>query len=166
MEILRKPLFVPETIRADVLFSQMQKSKQPLAIVLDEYGGTSGLISLEDLLEEIVGEIYDEYDQPEEEKREIETLGENEYRVPGEMQLDEVIDFLNLPTPEGEDFNTFAGIVFDRLKTVPTVGTVVPLPKLHVEARVEKMDGNRIESLIVKKTKPQESEEYASSEEE
>ena len=166
MEILRKPLFVPETIRADVLFSQMQKSKQPLAIVLDEYGGTSGLISLEDLLEEIVGEIYDEYDQPEEEKREIETLGENEYRVPGEMQLDEVIDFLNLPTPEGEDFNTFAGIVFDRLKTVPTVGTVVPLPKLHVEAKVEKMDGNRIESLIVKKTKPQESEEYASSEEE
>ncbi|MBO7223028.1 MAG: HlyC/CorC family transporter [Kiritimatiellae bacterium] len=166
MEILRKPLFVPETIRADVLFSQMQKSKQPLAIVLDEYGGTSGLISLEDLLEEIVGEIYDEYDQPEEEKREIETLGENEYRVPGEMQLDEVIDFLKLPTPEGEDFNTFAGIVFDRLKTVPTVGTVVPLPKLHVEAKVEKMDGNRIESLIVKKTKPQESEEYASSEEE
>ena len=166
MEILRKPLFVPETIRADVLFSQMQKSKQPLAIVLDEYGGTSGLISLEDLLEEIVGEIYDEYDQPEEEKREIETLGENEYRVPGEMQLDEVIDFLNLPTPEGEDFNTFAGIVFDRLKTVPTVGTVVPLPKLHVEAKVEKMDGNRIESLIVKKTKPQESEEHASSEEE
>lgn len=166
MEILRKPLFVPETIRADVLFSQMQKSKQPLAIVLDEYGGTSGLISLEDLLEEIVGEIYDEYDQPEEEKREIETLGENEYRVPGEMQLDEVIEFLKLPTPEGEDFNTFAGIVFDRLKTVPTVGTVVPLPKLHVEARVEKMDGNRIESLIVKKTKPQESEERASSEEE
>lgn len=154
MDILRKPLFVPETIRADVLFSQMQKSKQPMAIVLDEYGGTSGLVTLEDLLEEIVGEIYDEYDQPEEEKREIEKLSEEEYRVPGEMPLDEVIESLNLPTPEDEDFNTFAGIVFDRLKTVPAVGAIVPLPKLHVEVKVEKMDGNRIDSLIVIKKTP------------
>ena len=165
MEILRKPLFVPETIRADVLFSQMQKSKQPMAIVLDEYGGTSGLITLEDLLEEIVGEIYDEYDQPEEEKREIEKLTDETYRVPGEMQLEEVIEKLDLPTPEDEDFNTFAGIVFDRLKTVPTVGTVVTLPKLHVEATVEKMDGNRIESLIVIKKLPEVVTEEAAPEE-
>ena len=166
VDILRKPLFVPETIRADVLFSQMQKSKQPIAIVLDEYGGTSGLISLEDLLEEIVGEIYDEYDQPEEEKREIEKLNDDEYRVPGEMPLKDVIEQLQLPTPEDEDFNTFAGIVFDRLKTVPTVGTIVPLPKLHIEAKVEKMDGNRIESLVVVKKEPEPAQEEASSEEE
>lgn len=166
MDILRKPLFVPETIRADVLFSQMQKSKQPIAIVLDEYGGTSGLISLEDLLEEIVGEIYDEYDQPEEEKREIEKLNDDEYRVPGEMPLKDVIEQLQLPTPEDEDFNTFAGIVFDRLKTVPTVGTIVPLPKLHIEAKVEKMDGNRIESLIVVKKEPEPVVEESTSEEE
>ena len=136
-----------------------------MAIVLDEYGGTSGLITLEDLLEEIVGEIYDEYDQPEEEKREIEKLTDDTYRVPGEMQLEEVIEKLDLPTPEDEDFNTFAGIVFDRLKTVPTVGTVVSLPKLHVEARVEKMDGNRIESLIVIKKTPAVATEEAAPEE-
>lgn len=153
--MLRKPVFVPETISADVLFSQMQKNKLSMAIVLDEYGGTSGLVTLEDLLEEIVGEIYDEYDKPEDENL-ITELPDGTYRVSGEMGLEEVIDQLGLPSPDEEDdFNTFAGFVFDRIKTVPNVGAKVMLPKLHVEAMVEEMDGNRIDKIIVRKISPE-----------
>ncbi len=166
MQILRKPLFVPETIRADILFSQMQKNKISMAIVLDEYGGTSGLITLEDLLEEIVGEIYDEYDKPEDAEK-IVKLSDGKYRVPGDMDLESVADELKFQMPEDEDFNTFGGIVFDRMKTVPSVGSSVELPKLRVTATIEKMDGNRIASVIVEKMpEPEQSEDEEKKEEE
>lgn len=152
IELLRKPFFVPETIRTDVLFRQMQKSKQSLAIVLDEFGGTCGLVTIEDLLEEIVGEIYDEYDvnvlPPS-----IVKLSETDFRLAGETEIDDAADALGVEIPEG-DFNTLGGFILDRLGSIPTAGVQLSLPDLNLEMTVETMDGNRIDSVFVHRTEP------------
>lgn len=146
-KLLRKAFFVPETIRADILFRHMQKNKQGVAIVLDEYGGTSGLVSIEDLLEEIVGEIYDEYDIPVQ-AAEIECLSETDYRMPGETDIDKVAETLDVEIEEG-DFNTLGGFIFEKLNSMPTEGTKLVLHDLALEMTVEKMDDHRIESVRI-----------------
>jgi len=149
-DLLRKPLFVPETIRADVLFRHMQKNKQAIAIVLDEYGGTSGIVSVEDLLEEIVGEIYDEYDINTHTPK-IERLSETDFRMPGETDIDTAAESLDIEIEEG-DFNTLGGFIFEKLNSMPTEGTRLALPTLGLEMTVEKMDGHRIDSVLVRRT--------------
>ena len=146
-DLLRKPFFVPETIRADILFRQMQKNKQSIAIVLDEFGGTSGIVSVEDLLEEIVGEIYDEYDTNTKPQI-IEKLSDDEFRMPGETEIGTAAEALGAKLPEG-DFNTLGGFVFEKLNRVPTVGTTLELPEIALTITVEKMDGRRIESVMI-----------------
>jgi putative hemolysin len=151
-ELLRKPFFVPETIRADILFQQMQKGKQAIAIVLDEFGGTSGLVSMEDLLEEIVGEIYDEYDvnvfPPS-----IVKLSETEFRIAGEAEIDDAADTLGVEIPEG-DFTSLGGFILDKLGSIPEPGTRLEIPELNLDITVETMDGNRIDDVLVRKTEP------------
>ncbi|MDD4061516.1 MAG: hemolysin family protein [Kiritimatiellae bacterium] len=151
-DLLRKPFFVPETIRADILFRQMQKSKQAIAIVLDEFGGTCGLVSVEDLLEEIVGEIYDEYDvnvlPPS-----IVKLSETDFRLAGETEIDDAAEALGVEIPEG-DFNTLGGFILEKLGSIPSAGAHLAIPELHLEMTVETMDGNRIDSVLVHKTEP------------
>lgn len=151
-QLLRKPFFVPETIRADLLFRQMQKNKQGIAIVLDEYGGTSGLVSIEDLLEEIVGEIYDEYDITVHTPG-IECFSETDYRMPGETDIDTVSETLNVEIEEG-DFNTLGGFIFEKLNSMPTEGTKLILHDLALEMTVEKMDDHRIESVRILRISP------------
>lgn len=148
-ELIRKPFFVPETIRTDLLFRQMQKNKQSLAVVLDEFGGTSGIVSVEDLLEEIVGEIYDEYDVNAVPGK-IEKLSETDYRLPGEIDLEKVAEELGVNIEEG-DFSTVGGFVFEKLNRVPTVGTKLEIPELYLQITVEKMDGHRVDSVLVHK---------------
>ena len=99
--LLRPAYFVPETVRADVLFRDMQSKKIHMAVVVDEYGGTSGLVTLEDLLEELVGNIYDEFDPQAE--QEIIQLEENLWRVSGSADLEELAEAMDFQLPEDED---------------------------------------------------------------
>ncbi len=120
-DILRPAYFVPETVRTDVLFREMQKRKNHLAIVVDEYGGTSGLITMEDLLEEIVGNIYDEYDP--QQPQDIQKISDTVWRIAGAAALDDVSEALNVKIPESDEYDTLGGLVFSRLSTIPKDGT-------------------------------------------
>ena len=105
--LLRPAYFVPETVRADVLFRDMQSKKIHMAVVVDEYGGTSGLVTLEDLLEELVGNIYDEFDPQAE--QEIIQLEENLWRVSGSADLEELAEAMDFQLPEDEDRDSAGG---------------------------------------------------------
>ena len=109
-ELLRAAYFVPETVPADVLFRDMQSKKIHMALVVDEYGGTSGLVTLEDLLEELVGNIYDEFDPQEE--QDIIRLEDNKWRVSGSADLEELAVAMDLQLPEDEerDYDTLGGL--------------------------------------------------------
>lgn len=152
--LLRQPVFVPETIKADVLFRDMQRRKQSLAIVLDEYGGTAGLVSLEDLLEEIVGDIYDEYDEVEP-HGEWEKVDDNTYRIRGATSLSDVSEVLSVDLPE-DDYHTLGGMIFGRLSVIPSVGTILKLPEFGLLMTVEKMDGRRVDSVLVRRVRARE----------
>jgi len=119
-EIMRKPYFVPETKPLDDLLRQFKRRKVHIAIVLDEYGGTAGIATIEDLLEEIVGEIADEYDL--EEPEEMERLDDRTVEIDARMHIDDLNDALELELPEDEDYDTVAGFIFSELGYIPQVG--------------------------------------------
>lgn len=119
-ELLRKPLFVPETKPVDDLLNLFQKSRTHIAVVLDEYGGVSGLVTIEDVLEEIVGEIDDEYDQKSED--EIRKIDDDVCEALGRAHVDEINAVMDFDLPENEDFDTIGGFVFAEFGRVPTVG--------------------------------------------
>lgn len=123
--LLREPYFVPETVPSDVLLRNMQRAKTHLAVVVDEYGGMSGIITMEDLLEEIVGNIYDEFDPTAE--NEIQPLGENEWKVSGAAELENLAEEMGVTLPEGEDFDTLGGLIFSRFSTIPEDGSTPEL---------------------------------------
>ena len=147
--ILRRPFCVFESVRADVLLKDMQRSKQSIAVVLDEYGGTSGIITLEDLLEEIVGDIYDEYDEVEE-PSEWEKLDDGSYRIRGATSIQDVSELLAMDLPVG-DYHTLGGMIFGRLGVIPSSGSVLKLPEAGLLFTVEKMDGRRVDSVLVRR---------------
>lgn len=118
-EHLRIPYFVLESTRIDHLFKEMQKSKVQMAIAIDEYGGTDGIVTIEDLVEEIVGNIFDEYDEPEWELREIEDLGEDCYYMAGTLNLFEVEHVLKIDFPLHE-YDTLSGFMIGQLGYIPT----------------------------------------------
>src|SRR5690606_37158669 len=117
---LREPYFVPETKRVDDLLQQFQRTHNHMAIVLDEYGGVSGLVTIEDVLEEIVGEIIDEYDP--ELVEGIRRIDDNTAEVLGRVHVDEANERLGLSLPDDGDYDTVAGLVFHELGRIPTVG--------------------------------------------
>jgi CBS domain containing-hemolysin-like protein len=119
--VTRKPLFIPETIKTDEAFELMKKSKTHIAIVVDEYGGTAGLITLEDLLEEIVGDIQDEYDD---ETPDVLEEREGVYLVQGYVNLDELSEILRYPF-EFEDVDTAAGMLLSIKGNFPEQGESV-----------------------------------------
>lgn len=149
-KLLRAPYLVPETIRADVLLREMQLKKAHMAIVLDEYGGTSGLITMEDLLEEIVGEIYDEFD--EQEAQDIQPLEENLWRIQGGAPLDEINEALHVSLPEDEEFDTLGGLIYSRLTTIPEDGATPCVDAFGLHIQVEKVEDRRVVSALVRKT--------------
>ena len=116
--ITRKPYFVPDTQSIDVLFHDMQKKKIHMAFAIDEYGQTAGLITMEDILEEIVGDIQDEYDHEEED---IITEAENVYLVKGVTALEDLSEVLELDMTE-EDFDTLNGLMVSELGHIPMEG--------------------------------------------
>lgn len=117
-EIIREPYFVLESLRIDHLLKDMQKNKVHLAIAIDEYGGTDGIVTMEDILEEIVGNIFDEYDDPEMDKEDIEQINENSYLMAGTTDLDEVEELLKVDFPT-EDYDTLSGFIIGQLGYIP-----------------------------------------------
>ena len=157
------PYFVPSFIRADKLLADLKKEKIHMAVVLDEYGGTAGIVTMEDLLEEIVGNIYDETDDPtEEEESQVEKLDENLYRVPGTLELNVLEKELGLTFPEDKSYDTVGGMVYSALTVIPDDGSTpaVDVDGLHIE--VEKIEERRIEwariSVIIKEETEEEND--------
>jgi CBS domain containing-hemolysin-like protein len=118
--LLRKPLFVPETKAVVDLLQLFQKSRTHIAVVLDEYGGVSGLVTIEDVLEEIVGEIDDEYDQKSE--AEIRKIDDDTCEALGRAHVDEINALMDFELPEDKDFDTIGGFVFNEFGRVPAAG--------------------------------------------
>ncbi|MBZ0275872.1 MAG: hemolysin family protein, partial [Anaerolineae bacterium] len=143
-EMLRKPFFVPETKRADMLLKELQTRKIHLAIVVDEYGGTAGVVTIEDLIEEIVGDIQDEYDLDEE--ADYIQQGPDEYLMDASIDLDDVNDLLEVELPT-EDSDTLGGYIFSQLGRVPESGETVEDHRLLM--RVESVEGRRIRKVRV-----------------
>jgi putative hemolysin len=154
-EVRRPAFFVPETKKVDELFKEMQQKKISMAIVLDEFGGTAGLVTVEDLLEEIVGEIQDEYDL---EEKPIQLLDANTVLVNARIQVDEVNELLGTRLPRDE-VDTVAGLVYSLFGRVPAQGEKVTLP--GAELRVEKTLGQRITRVRITRTTPAPQEEAA-----
>lgn len=148
-ELIHQPLVTPEKVRADVLFREMQKSKLHLAIVLDEYGGTSGLVTMEDLLEEIFGNIYDEFD--EHEPLDIQKLGENLWRVAGSIDLETLSDTIGwkLDDDVSEDYDTLGGLVFSSLALIPDEGELPHVRAFGLDIQVEVFADRRVEWATV-----------------
>jgi len=142
-----KPFFIPEDKKIDELLQEMRKEKQHVAIVVDEYGGTAGLVTLEDILEEIVGEIEDEHGKTE---PSIQKINEGEYRVAAKVTIPDLNEALGSDLPEKE-FETLGGLIYDLVGGVPEEGKIIEYKGLSF--RVEKMKGQRIVRVRVKKTK-------------
>ncbi len=145
--MLRKPYFVPGSVRAHKLFRDLQAKKVHMAIVVDEYGGTAGLLTLEDLLEEIVGNIYDEFDPQEDQN--IIPLGENLWRVSGSTELDELSQTLGVSFPENEEAETLGGLVFEQLSVIPEDGSHPEVALYGLSIRVEVLQERRIEWALL-----------------
>ncbi len=152
--IMRKPYYTYEHKNTAELLLEMRKSSINIAIVLDEYGVTAGLITLEDLLEEIVGEIRDEYDIDEEDH--IQKVNELEYMVQGSTNLNDLRDMLNLELVS-EDYDSIGGYLIGLLDHLPTAGESITTPE-GVYFRVEDMEKNRIHKIFVRLPKPSEAE--------
>lgn len=144
-DFLREPYFTYEYKRTSELLREMRRESIALAIVLDEYGATAGLVTIEDLIEEIVGEIRDEYDEDEEDV--ITSIGENEYIVDGSAKLDEINDMLGLSLAS-DDYDSIAGHVIFLLDHLPSEGET--LTDKGVTYTVEKVDKNRIDKIHIK----------------
>ena len=144
--ILRTPLFVPESISVDDLLHNFQRGKVHIAIVLDEYGGTAGLVTIEDLIEEIVGEIQDEYDV---EEPMIVSLSDDEARVDGRASVDDMSEHfgVELDSDDKEQYDTVGGLVYHEIGGVPNVGDTVEVHGLTLT--VESTDGRRVGKVLV-----------------
>ncbi len=144
-EFLREPYFTYEYKKTSELLREMRKDSIALAIVLDEYGATAGLVTIEDLIEEIVGEIRDEYDEDEEDV--VNAIGEHEYLVDGSAKLDEINEALNLSLTS-DDYDSIAGHVIYLLDHLPNEGET--LTDNGVTYTVAKVDKNRIDKIHIK----------------
>jgi putative hemolysin len=144
-DVLHEPMFVPETKRVAELLREFQRERLHIAIVVDEYGGTSGLVTIEDLLEEIVGEIRDEFDT---EPPLYEPDGRGGFIVDAKMPIYEIEDDLGIALPEEEEYDTLGGYLFTRLGKVPEVGEV--LTENGVEITVLEADERRIYRVRLK----------------
>jgi putative hemolysin len=144
--LLRTPVFVPESMTIDDLLHEFQRRKVHIAIVLDEYGGTAGLLTIEDLLEEIVGEIQDEYDT---EEPMVVRISDDEARVDGRADVDDLAELFDteLGLEDEDEYDTVGGLIYHRIGGVPSPGDVVEVDGLVLT--VESTDGRRVGKVLV-----------------
>ena len=146
-KIMRGPYFVPENKKLDNLLQQFKKRKQHMAIIVDEHGGVSGLITLEDALEEIVGEIIDETDTVE---HHIVKTKSNEWRVLGKSEIDEVNEIIKMNIPDSREYDTFSGYVLDHIGRIPQEKEEIEIGPFLIT--VKEKEGNRIREYLVRQT--------------
>ncbi|MBS7306164.1 MAG: HlyC/CorC family transporter, partial [Lachnospiraceae bacterium] len=144
--IMREPNFTFEYKKTSDLLMEMRENTIPMIFVLDEYGATVGLVTLEDLLEEIVGEIRDEYDEDEDDL--IKETGENEYLLDGTLKLDDINNALGT-TLSSEEYDSIGGLIIEKLDHIPEVNESVELKEEHIRLTVNQMDKTHIESVIM-----------------
>ena len=157
-DLLRKPVFVPETKAVDDVLQMFQQLRTHIAVVLDEYGGVAGLVTIEDVIEEIVGEIVDEYD--EEVVAEIDRIDQDTCEALGRTHVDEINEAMHLELPDDGDFDTIAGFVFTELGRIPQPGETVlwqDKVRIHVldaskrrinRVRIERLDDDRARECV------------------
>lgn len=149
-DIMRSAFFVPESKRCSELFTEMTEHKTQIAIIVDEYGGTEGMITMEDLLEAIVGNIQDEYDHEEEE---IFKVSDNAFTVDGSTSINEISDLVGIDLPEG-DYDTVAGLVVDRLGRIPKPTEHPSITVENLTFTVEHVEDRRIAKILIVKEVP------------
>jgi len=152
--IVRPALFVPEGKKCSELFAEMTENKTQIAVIVDEYGGTEGIVTMEDLVESIVGNIQDEYDNEEEE---ISQLSENAFTLEGTADIDEVSELAGVELPEG-DYDTIAGFMVSRLGRIPKAGEHPKIEIGTVSLSVEQVEDRRISKILLVKNKEAEPE--------
>ncbi len=144
--ILKKPYFIPESKKLDALLQDFKRNKNHLAVVVDEHGGVAGIVSLEDVLEEIVGEIIDETDRM---TPDIIRLKDNKWLVTGRINIYDLNEEIDIGIPESNTYDTFSGFFLEQIGRIPQSGESIIVDKWT--ATVKDMDGNRIQSFILKK---------------
>lgn len=144
-KIMREPYFVPESKEIDELFRELQKSKQQMAIVIDEYGGTAGLITMEDIIEELMGNIFDEYDDDEIDYKKID---ENTYMLSGSLSLYDVKKVLGVEIPEG-DYETLSGYLIEKLGRIPEENEQIVIEYGNLTYKIEEYEDKRIKYVKV-----------------
>ena len=151
-KFIRPLILVPETMTLDNLMREFKKRHSQMGIVVDEFGGTSGLITLEDVLEEIIGEVQDEFDN--EEEVDIKEVAENTYVANAMMRIDEVAEFFDIKADDFdfEDIETIGGLVVKILGRIAQVGDTVEIPEQGLKFSVQKVDGARVTRLVITKT--------------
>jgi len=145
-DIMRPPFFIPETKKISELLREFQHKKVHLAIVVDEYGGTAGLVTIEDLLEELVGEIEDEYDIAQESMLVVDDLDKHAVSVDGRLEIDELEEYFQIPLKE-DNYETVGGLIFTLLERIPHQGEQITFKGLQFT--VEKVDERRIHRVRV-----------------
>jgi putative hemolysin len=145
---IKPAYYVPETVRTDVMFQNMKKTRNHFAVVFDEYGGMSGVITMDDLIEQIVGSFDDDYLTPEEPT--IVKIDEDTWKIKGSAYLDDVSKQLGIPLPD-EDFDTFGGLVFGVLGIIPEDGSTMEMDEYGLKIKITEIKGRRLETAIVYK---------------
>ena len=143
-QICRMPI-VPETLSAQKLMHKLMQEKKTLAAVVDEFGGTLGIISFEDLLEEIIGEIEDEHDNTNYEAKKI---GENEYKLSGRLEIERINELFDLELPESDDYQTIGGMILSYHQSFPKVNETITIDKFQF--KIQKTRSTRIEEVTLK----------------
>ena len=158
-DIIRPIMLVPETMTLDNLVIEFRKRKSQIGIVVDEFGGTSGLITLEDVIEEIVGEVQDEFDEDEE--TDIREVAPNTYVANAMMRIDEIAEFFDIEENQFdfEDVETIGGLVVKILGKIAQVGDVVQIEEQGLKFTVQKVDGARVTRLVIQKEEIKNSQE-------
>ena len=146
MDNLRKPYFIPDSMSSLLLFKNMQKNNTHIAIVINEYGENIGLITMEDLLEEIVGNIYDEYDECDDEDVKI---SETTWKIKGSTSLDDLSDKFNIDFPGDLDYDTISGLILEKIQRIPNDGEKFELEAFGMKIKVEKVESRKIEEVII-----------------
>lgn len=144
-QIMRKPYFIPESKKLDSLLQDFKQKKNHIAIIVDEHGGISGIVTLEDVVEEIIGDISDETDRM---VPDIVRLKGNKWLVAGKIDIDDLNKEVNIEIPESSTYDTFSGFFLEQIGRIPTSGESIIINQWT--ATVKEMDGNRIKSFIVK----------------
>lgn len=144
---VRPAYFVPESVKADVLFRNMKRTRNKLAVVLDEYGGLIGIVTINDLVEQLVGDLSDDEGE-ENERQSIERIDFKTWRISGEASLSEVSEAVGIPLPE-DTYDTFNGLIFSALDVIPADGSTVTVEVSGLVVRVTEMREHQVETAVV-----------------